>query len=141
MFRFSPNEKRAFSPTLALAAVAVLAALALIAVAALWATRETPPPDEGETMTFVGHVTDVRARSLIELESLRVTDASGASLRFHADDVDGFREFGPKPRARAYADGRTRGGDVQRGARKAAHRGFGRRSALAACAFLIDQTM
>lgn len=97
MFMFSPIEKRALSPKLALAAAALLAALALIAAAVLLTARGTPPPsaDEGETMTFVGHVADIRARSLIELESLRVVDASGASLRFHADDGDGFREFGP----------------------------------------------
>ena len=93
MFIFSPNKKRAFSTKFALAALAVLAALATGSAAAC----ASPPADggEGETMTFIGHITDVRARSLIELESLRVTGADGASLRFHADEGRGFDEFGP----------------------------------------------
>lgn len=68
-----------------------LVALALILAAACAA----PEPDggAGETRTFIGHVTDVRARSLLELEALRVTDAAGASLWFRAEEgraLDGF---------------------------------------------------
>ena len=93
MFIFSPIKKRAFSPNFAPVVLAVLAALALGAATAC----ASPPADggEGETMTFIGHITDVRARSLIELESLRVTGADGASLRFHAEEGRGFDEFGP----------------------------------------------
>lgn len=93
MFIFYPNKKRAFSTKFALAALAVLAALATGSAAAC----DSPPADGGEreTRTFIGHITDVRARSLIELESLRVTGADGASLRFHADEGRGFGDFGP----------------------------------------------
>ena len=93
MFIFSPIKKRTFSTKFALAALAVLMALATGSAAAC----ASPPADggEGETRTFIGHITDVRARSLIELESLRVTGADGASLRFHADEGRGFAEFGP----------------------------------------------
>lgn len=93
MFIFYPNKKRAFSTKFALAFFAVLMALATGSAAAC----ASPPADggEGETMTFIGHITDVRARSLIELESLRVTGADGASLRFHADEGRGFADFGP----------------------------------------------
>ena len=69
-------------------------ALALGATAAACAP---PPTDggEGETMRFVGHVTDVRARSLTELEALRVTDAAGASRWFRAEEGRAFDEFTP----------------------------------------------
>ena len=82
---FSAIGKRAFSLALALAAIAVLTA----------ACAPAPPPSEGETRTFVGHVADVRARSLAELESILVTDASGASLRFRAEEGRRFQEFSP----------------------------------------------
>ena len=93
MFIFYPIKKRAFSTKFALAFLAVLASLALGAAAAC----ASPQADDGEreTRTFIGHITDVRARSLSELESLRVTGADGASLRFHAEEGRGFAEFGP----------------------------------------------
>ena len=93
MFIFYPIKKRAFSAKFALAFLAVLMALAAGSAVAC----ASPPADggEGETRTFIGHITDVRARSLIELESLRVTGADGASLRFHADEGRGFDDFGP----------------------------------------------
>ena len=93
MFIFSPNKKRAFSAKFAPVVLAVLTALATGSAAAC----ASPPADggEGETRTFIGHITDVRARSLIKLESLRVTGADGASLRFHADEGRGFADFGP----------------------------------------------
>lgn len=46
-------------------------------------------------MTFIGHVSDVRARSLVELESIRVTNAAGDSLRFRAPEGAGFPDFTP----------------------------------------------
>ena len=46
-------------------------------------------------MTFTGHVSDVRARSLVELESIRVTNADGASMRFRAPQGARFPDFNP----------------------------------------------
>lgn len=93
MFIFCLIEVKNFTPLARLAALS-LAALALGATAAACAS---PPTDggEGETMRFVGHVTDVRARSLTELEALRVTDAAGASRRFRAEEGRAFDEFTP----------------------------------------------
>lgn len=48
-------------------------------------------------MTFIGYVSDVRARSLVELESIRVTNAAGDSLLFRAPEggSDKFPDFAP----------------------------------------------
>ncbi len=57
-----------------------------------------PPPDGAEqdgALKYVGHVSDVRARSLLELESIRVTDASGESARFRVEEGRRFDAFGP----------------------------------------------
>lgn len=86
-FIFSPIKKRAAWAALALAIVALIAASC---------ESQTPPAREaGETMTFIGYVTEVRARSLVELESLRVADAAGESLRFHAEEGARFPDFAP----------------------------------------------
>lgn len=93
MFIFCLIEIKKVIPTARIAALS-LAALALGAAAAACAP---PPTDggEGETMRFIGHVSDVRARSLTELEALRVTDAAGASRWFRAEEGRAFDEFTP----------------------------------------------
>ena len=90
MFIFCLIEIKKVIPLARFAALA----LALGAVAAACAP---PPADggEGETMRFVGHITDVRARSLSELEALRVTDAAGASRWFRAEEGRAFDAFTP----------------------------------------------
>lgn len=72
-----------------------LAALALALVLAAACAAPEPDGGAGETRTFVGYVTDVRARSLSELEALRVTDAAGASLWFRAEEGRAFDGFAP----------------------------------------------
>jgi len=93
MFIFCLIEIKKVIPIARFAALS-LAALALGATAAACAP---PPTDggEGETMRFVGHITDIRARSLSELEALRVTDAAGASRWFRAEEGRAFDAFTP----------------------------------------------
>ena len=66
-----------------------------LAAAALAAACAPTPDDGGGALKYAGQITDVRARSLSELESLRVTDASGASTRFHVEEGRRFDAFGP----------------------------------------------
>lgn len=84
---FTPNRNRPAWFALALALIAILAP-----------SCETPPDADGTAttaMTFIGHVSDVRARSLVELESIRVTNADGASMRFRAPQGARFPDFNP----------------------------------------------
>lgn len=69
-------------------------ALALALALAMSACAQ-PTADDGEALKFVGQITDVRARSLLELESLRVTDAAGASMRFRIEGGRRFDAFSP----------------------------------------------
>lgn len=70
-----------------------------LALAVLFAAPACSPPpgaeQDGGALKYVGHVSDVRARSLLELESLRVTDASGESARFRVEEGRRFDAFGP----------------------------------------------
>ncbi len=66
-----------------------------VAPAALAVCGGAQPDTRGETLVFTGLVTDVEARSLLELESIEVTDRSGAALRFHAERGQRFAEFSP----------------------------------------------
>ena len=69
-----------------------------LALAVPFAASACAPPPDAErdgALKYVGHVSDVRARSLLELESLRVTDASGASALFRVEEGRRFDAFGP----------------------------------------------
>lgn len=74
------------------------ATFALALAAPFAASACAPPPhgaEQGGALKYVGHVSDVRARSLLELESIRVTDASGASALFRVEEGRRFGAFGP----------------------------------------------
>ena len=78
---------------------AALALALLIAALIAPSSCEPPPAPDADgtatTMTFIGYVTDVRARSLVELESIRVTNAAGDSLLFRAPEGARFPDFAP----------------------------------------------
>ncbi len=67
------------------------AAAACVALAACHAPSDEPnePP-----MRFAGLVTDVAARTLLEFETIEVTDANGRAMVFHANG-GAFDEFTP----------------------------------------------
>ena len=58
------------------------------------ACREGPTGPESQSKMFEGLITDLVARSLLEIDSIEVTDESGTSRRFHAAGRR-FAEFTP----------------------------------------------